>query len=140
MAEDLKTTYLKTIFQFKNLINTEFGRDKQHTLSLTDLLVMQGIDNGQSSVEIASNLHITKAAVSQCTTTLAKKNLITRSVDVKNRRNLTLALTNEGHMQLATTSEEFNTAFKLFVKQMGKEDLIQLLRLMDQMSTIIEND
>ena len=137
MTDDIKMTYLKTIFQFKNLINTEFGRGKQHVLSLTDLLVLQGIQAGQSSVEIATNLHITKAAVSQCTTALAKKGLITRATDPENRRNLSLALTDEGSVQLKLTDAEFDQAFNGFVDEMGETELRQMLKLMDKMSTII---
>lgn len=140
MTADLRGTYLKTIFQFKNLINTEFGRGKRHVLSLTDLLILQGIADGQSSVEIAADLRITKGAVSQCTTALAKKELITRTIDETNRRNLTLALTETGRARLAETSSEFDAAFGTFVKQMGAEDLKQLLKLMNQMSMIIGKD
>ncbi|WP_125709600.1 MarR family winged helix-turn-helix transcriptional regulator [Lacticaseibacillus porcinae] len=137
MTDDIKMTYLKTIFQFKNLINTEFGRGKQHVLSLTDLLILQGIQAGKSSVEIATDLRITKAAVSQCTTALAKKGLITRTTDPENRRNLTLALTDEGVAQLNSTDAEFDQAFSGFVDEMGETELRQMLKLMDKMSTII---
>lgn len=137
MTDDIKMTYLKTIFQFKNLINTEFGRGKQHVLSLTDLLILQGIQAGQSSVEIATDLRITKAAVSQCTTALAKKELITRKTDPENRRNLTLALTDEGIAQLKMTNAEFDQAFDGFVHDMGEGELRQMLMLMDKMTKII---
>lgn len=137
MAEDLKTMYLKTIFQFKNLINTEFGRGKQRVLSLTDLLIMQGIADQQSSAAIAADLRLTKAAVSQCTSALAKKGFITRTIDPDNRRNLTLTLTDVGQEQLATTNAEFDTAFTDFVNDMGESDLQQMLALMKRMSTII---
>lgn len=137
MTEDIKMSYLKTIFQFKNLINTEFGRGKQHVLSLTDLLILQGIQAGKSSVEIATDLRITKAAVSQCTTGLAKKGLITRATDPDNRRNLSLALTEEGVAQLKLTNTEFDQAFNGFVDEMGETELRQMLKLMAKISTII---
>ena len=137
MTEDIKMSYLKTIFQFKNLINTEFGRGKQHVLSLTDLLILQGIQAGKSSVEIATDLRITKAAVSQCTTALAKKELITRTPDPENRRNLTLALTDDGVAQLKMTNDEFDQAFDGFVDDMGEGELRQMLMLMAKMTKII---
>lgn len=137
MAKITKEDYLKTIFQFKNLINTEFGHGKQHALSLTELLIMQGISQQQSSVTIASDLHITKAAVSQCTASLDKKGLITRTVDPQNRRNLSLALTAAGRTQLEQTNAEFDGAFATFVQDMGATDLEQLLSLMQKMTTII---
>ncbi|WP_125571466.1 MarR family winged helix-turn-helix transcriptional regulator [Lacticaseibacillus songhuajiangensis] len=137
MAKITKEDYLKTIFQFKNLINTEFGHGKQHALSLTELLIMQGIAQQQSSVAIASDLHITKAAVSQCTTGLDRKGLITRTTDPQNRRNLSLTLTETGRTQLAQTNHEFDAAFATFVQDMGVTDLEQLLSLMQKMTTII---
>lgn len=138
MTNKMKTEYLKTIFQFKNLINTEFSRGKKQVLRLTDLLIMQGIMAGQSSSEIASDLRLTKAAVSQSVTALVKKKFIIRAIDPENRRHLSLALTPAGKEQLMITNAEFDTAFEAFVHEMGAADLKQLLTLMQKMTTLIE--
>ncbi|MCI1983904.1 MAG: winged helix DNA-binding protein [Bifidobacteriaceae bacterium] len=138
MTTDIEAAYLKTIFQFKNLINTKFGRGKKHVLGLTDLLILRGIADEQSSVEISLDLQLTKAAVSQCTTTLEKRGLITRTTDAKNRRNLVLALTPEGEKQLKETSDDFSYAFVAFVNEMGASDLEKLLSLMRKMVSILD--
>lgn len=138
MANELKNDYLKTIFRFKNLINTEFGRGKTHVLSLTDLLIMQGIANNQSSVLIAQDLKLTKAAVSQCVNSLDKKGLIKRNSDPNNRRSLLLELTPDGQASLNATNVEFDAAFANFTDEMGTASLKNLLELMNQMVAIID--
>ncbi|CAJ1188088.1 MarR family winged helix-turn-helix transcriptional regulator [Companilactobacillus nantensis] len=138
MNNQLKEEYLKTIFHFKKVINTEFGHNKKDVLSLTDLLIMQCIVDGKNSVTIANELGLTKAAVSQGTTSLEKKNLITRDIDPDNRRNLTLTLTKEGTHQLNATNDAFDMAFAEFVKDMGNNNLEQLLKLMRKMTSIID--
>ena len=140
MPNSLKPDYLKTIFQFKNLINTHFGRDKAHMLSLTDLLIMQGIADQQSSVTISQNLHVTKGAISQSINNLAKRGFVTRDVDPDNRRQVLLTLTTAGQDELKVTNEAFDSAFDQFVDEMGAQELTELLALMKRMTAILSVD
>ena len=133
----LKQDYLETIFDFKKLINTEFGRGKSDSLSLTDLLMLEGIKNGESSIELSNRLNLTKAAVSQNTTSLEKRNLITRTINPENRRNVILKISEKGNRLVQQTNNSFDDAFAKFVSEMGESDLETLLSLMKQMSTII---
>lgn len=137
MSNQLKSDYLNTIFHFKNLINTTFGRDKDHLLSLTDLLILQGIGDHQSASVISHNLTVTKGAISQSINSLTKRGYVERAIDPDNRRNMLLSLTDDGQTALKSTNQEFDQAFEKFVTEMGEQDLVTLLRLMKQMTGIL---
>lgn len=139
MTTELKTEFLQTIFQFKNLINGSLGSPKDWQITLTEFLVLQKISDGKNLATIREDLRITKAAISQTLSALEKKNFLTRETNPQNRRQLIVKLTVLGNDVLAQTSKTFNQGFDIFVGEMNEQNLQQMLDQMQRMIEVLGN-
>ena len=103
--------------------------------------VEQGGDEVTVSV-IAKELNVPMSAVSRMMRSMEQRNLITRTIHPKDRRNIIVAITPEGrsaHEKFQKTTSAF---FMELLQEVGQEDLRQMLdgwnTVMDAMESLLE--
>lgn len=72
-------------------------------------------------------------ALSQILGSLERKGYIERSVDARDRRKVTVTLTQGGEKLLAEAKESMDVMLDRFVEQFGEKDFAELCRLSDRM-------
>ena len=140
MESELKKKFMQAIFRFRKA-----GMDfpKMADLNMTEFFVMNGLAKnifakGQSVdlSQIQCHTHVTKAAISQLFTSLAKRGYIVRETDTGNRRRITVALTPRGQEILALSQQEADRTLEKILLRLGEEKALQLVSLLNELSDI----
>ena len=90
--------------------------------------------------EIAEKAKVRPPAVSRLLKGLEQRNLIVRSIDSKDRRNIYVGLTDEGCELWEEAAGKFSRFSDEVAKKMGKEDMTEIIRLVNKLSDIIEKE
>ena len=97
-------------------------------------------DNNLGKVSsIAKNLHVSSPAISRTLTSLENKGYVVRCIDINNRRNTGVMLTEEGHDVLAKEYEKVNDVFGEVIDSMGEEKIDMLISLTKEMMDSFSN-
>ena len=139
MKEELRDDFLITIFQLKNVINGKFSGSAGRRFSLNEIMILQGVRQGKTLGEIQDELSVSKSAISQCLTSLEKKETITRQIDLVDRRQVVITLTDLGQKEFKEAKVRFNKYFDDFIEEMTEENLYELLPLLNKMINILNN-
>ncbi len=120
-----------------------YGR--KHNLSLSQVGVLfQLSHNGVGRVsQIADNLGITSAAVSQMLDALVKQGLVTRREDSRDRRMKQIELTDRGHRVLREIMEARGRWFASLIEQMSdreKEAVTKGLNILMEKAACIDGE
>lgn len=130
-----------TIIRFKRVdscINNGKG------LQMSELAVMgkaaKGCANGGMCVgDITETMHISKPAVSQILNNLERRELITRAIDKKDRRKITVNLTPAGRAALHEAMTCLNEMMDDVLNSFGSENTKTLVALLNELMDIFEN-
>lgn len=90
--------------------------------------------------ELALKMNTAPSAVSRMLRNLEKKELIGRSVDVKDRRNTNVYLTDKGSIQLMEMNQKMEVYMKKVVKAMGEREMLQLIGLFSKLIGVMEEE
>jgi DNA-binding MarR family transcriptional regulator len=140
MERDLKRKFMQAIFRFR-----KSGMDlpKMADINMTEFFVMNGLANNifgkDQSVDLSQiqcHTHVTKAAISQMFTSLAKKGYIIRETDKSNRRRITVTLTQQGKEILALSQQAADKMLEKILLRLGEEKALQLVSLLNELSDI----
>ena len=101
------------------------------------MLYLLAYHNGSSVKETADYLNITKSAVTQLLDPLAKKRLVSRQNDPKDRRIVRLSLTSEGKATLKKLARHKFAGLRSALENMDDADLRELHELHQKMATKI---
>lgn len=80
--------------------------------------------------KMQEQLRISKPAVSYILNTLEKKNYITRSIDGRDRRKISVSATPEGEAAARRSMEKCNQAWNRLLEQFGEDNMKQLIALL----------
>lgn len=86
--------------------------------------------------DIQKRLHISKPAVSYILNTLEKKKYITREIDPKDRRKISINATPEGKAAAEDFSRRFDGMWDLLLARFGEEDMRRLVELLMRLMVI----
>ena len=140
MESDLKKKFMQALFRFK-----KSGMDlpKMADINMTEFFVMNGLDRNifgkDQSVDLSQiqfHTHVTKAAISQMFTSLAKRGYIIRETDKSNRRKITVTLTQEGRETLALSQQAADKMLEKILLRLGEDKALQLVSLLNELSDI----
>lgn len=87
---------------------------------------------------IQEKLQISKPAVSYILNTLEKKSYITREIDSKDRRKISIVATPEGITAAAQCSEKCDEIWGRLLDQFGEDDMRRLVELLTRLTGIFE--
>ena len=127
---------IKMLINYGNVSKAEFAV----LITLKRRQEMTRNENGVYVSQLARELKISSPAVSRMLGNLESKGLIGRNVDKENRRNTYVYLTAQGEEEIAETERLLDEAVTKVVRQMGKEDVEQLLNLWEKMVCIMEEN
>lgn len=99
--------------------------------------VLRFVRKGMSISELAIAKNISRPAISQAVDVLVKKGLLTRVQSTKDRRYVTLALTEEGNALLDTVFKETRTWMKGCMSKLTNEELESIAKAMQAFKKIL---
>ena len=137
LTQDQRSLLINT---FHSLTMLNFSSVLEH-VSQSEFFVMAAVDKLSSYSDndtgkvsgIAKLLRVSSPAVSRTLTSLEHKGYAIRFLDVQNRRNTYVKLTDEGSEVLHTEYENVNRIFGEVVENMGEEKIDQLVTLADEL-------
>ena len=80
--------------------------------------------------KMQKKLHISKPAISYILNTLEKKNYITREIDPKDRRKVSISATAEGKAAAEQSKKRYDEIWNEILTRFGEDNMRQLLELM----------
>lgn len=89
---------------------------------------------------IQEKLQISKPAVSYILNTLEKKEYITRNIDAKDRRKISITATAKGNAAAAQCSQKCNILWDDLLAQFGEENMQQLVSLLTRFTNLLEEN
>ncbi|HNE05172.1 MAG TPA: MarR family transcriptional regulator [Anaerolineales bacterium] len=99
--------------------------------------VLRFVRKGMSISELAIAKNISRPAISQAVDVLVKKGLLTRVQSTKDRRYVTLALTEKGNALLDTVFKETRTWMKGRMSKLTNEELESIAKAMQAFKKIL---
>lgn len=90
--------------------------------------------------ELADRMETATSAVSRMLKSIEGKGLITRTVDLENRRNTYVCLTPAGRQILADSAMGMEELWKRLLQRMGDEDAHKLIELWNKLASIMEEE
>ena len=86
--------------------------------------------------KIQKKLNISKPAISYILNTLEKKKYITREIDPKDRRKVSISATPEGKAAAEQSQKKFDELWDEILTRFGEDNMRQLLRLMHDLDDL----
>ena len=141
----LKSEYIQEINLLQNQLNvylaTKYQNRIDNQLTAKQVLLLELISsNVLSTKEIAQQLDVSTSAVSQLLNKLEEKGYITRTVNLKNRREILLALAPKGEAFFQEQEAFSKEIDELVYGKLPKEDLQQLAKILKKLNTIVQGE
>ncbi|MDO4292972.1 MAG: MarR family transcriptional regulator [Eubacteriales bacterium] len=89
--------------------------------------------------DVQEKLRISKPAVSYILNTLEKKNYITRQIDARDRRKISICATPDGMAAAQQSREKIDRLWEAILTQFGEENLRQLTELLAALNALCDN-
>lgn len=93
--------------------------------------------------KMQKNLHISKPAISYILNTLEKKNYITREIDPKDRRKVSISATPEGRAAAEQSMKKYDEIWSEILDRFGEDNMRQLIDLLtdlDDLYSVLSSD
>lgn len=90
--------------------------------------------------ELAERMHVHSSALSRMLRGMEERGLIQRSICPEDRRNTQVQITEEGDRVWQQAAERMDVFADRIVQRMGASDMMQLVELLDRVSSIIEEE
>ena len=149
MGSELREEFFSSIIHFRRL---EAAFSSECQMQMNEMAILQSIA-GTCCKEcpcmnldvpgMQKKLHISKPAISYILNTLEKKNYITREIDPKDRRKVSISATPEGKAAARQSQEKYDAVWEELLDRFGEENMRQLIRLiqdLDQLYTDMSCD
>lgn len=133
----------QSIDQFRQVIN---GIRKHNlldpTFSRTQFEIITSIsDNpGQTTSNLATQLHVTRGSITQTVDTLVRRDLVTRTVDVYDRRIVRLDLTEAGRSYAQAARAAQDSWMASLVSHLTQDEVKKTLEAFDTLHTTLLNN
>lgn len=145
MNEPLREQFFTAIMRFKK-IESAFSTECE--IQMNELAILQNIagkctcsDHSAVNLDvpgIQEKLRISKPAVSYILNTLEKKSYITREIDPKDRRKISISTTADGLAAAEDCSRKCKEMWESLLTQFGEENMELLLELLTKLTELCE--
>lgn len=89
---------------------------------------------------LSDKLHISRPRITAALTTLRKKGYVDTEISKDDRRRIRVILTKEGLSFIQVKQKNVEKNFELFAKGLGEENSLELIRLIDLIVNVMENE
>ena len=86
--------------------------------------------------QMQKKLRISKPAISYILNTLEKKKYITREIDPKDRRKVSISATPEGKAAAEESKKKYDEMWSELLDRFGEENMRQLIRLINELDSL----
>ena len=145
MSDELREQFFTSILHFRKL---ESALSSECEMQMNEMVILHSIA-GTCCREcpcmnldvpgMQKKLHISKPAISYILNTLEKKNYITREIDPKDRRKVSISATPEGKAAAEESMKRYDDLWTEILTQFGKENMKELIRLIQELDCLYEN-
>ena len=142
MNSELREQFFTSIVHFKKLEST-FSSECE--MQMNEMVILQSIAGtccqecpcmNLDVPKIQKKLNISKPAISYILNTLEKKKYITREIDAKDRRKVSISATPEGKAAAEQSQKKFDELWDEILTRFGEDNMRQLLRLMGDLDEL----
>ena len=145
MSDELREQFFTSILHFRKL---ESALSSECEMQMNEMVILHSIA-GTCSREcpcmnldvpkIQKMLHISKPAISYILNGLEKKNYITREIDPKDRRKVSISATPEGKTAAEESMKRYDELWSEILMQCGEENMKELIRLIQDLDCLYES-
>lgn len=142
MDSELREQFFSTIVHFRKL---ESILSSECEMQMNEMVILQSIAGtccrecpcmNLDVPKIQKKLNISKPAISYILNTLEKKNYITREIDPKDRRKVSISATPEGKAAAEHSRKKYDDLWDTILNQFGEENMRQLLELIQNLDDL----
>ena len=142
MSKEIQNELVQAMFRLKKMMNRGLGRDLDNAnITMSEFILMREVAentkesyNPMALTEVREYLSVSKAAVSQMINSLEKRGYLTREVDVNNRRNIIVVLTEVGQEVYQKKNQEFFDRFEKVIQGTGETDISHFIAMINKMA------
>ena len=142
MSKEIQNELVQAMFRLKKMMNRGLGRDLDNAnITMSEFILMREVAentkesyNPMALAEVREYLSVSKAAVSQMINSLEKRGYLTREVDVNNRRNIIVVLTEVGQEVYQKKNQEFFDRFEKVIQGIGETDISHFIAMINKMA------
>ena len=142
MSKEIQNELVQAMFRLKKMMNRGLGRDLDNAnITMSEFILMREVaentkesSNPMALTEVREYLSVSKAAVSQMINSLEKRGYLTREVDVNNRRNIIVVLTEVGQEVYQKKNQEFFDRFEKVIQGIGETDISHFIAMINKMA------
>ena len=142
MSKEIQNELVQAMFRLKKMMNRGLGRDLDNAnITMSEFILMREVAkntkesyNPMALTEVREYLSVSKAAVSQMINSLEKRGYLTREVDVNNRRNIIVVLTEVGQEVYQKKNQEFFDRFEKVIQGIGETNISHFIAMINKMA------
>ena len=142
MSSELREQFFTSIVHFRKL---ESSFSSECEMQMNEMVILQSIAGtccrecpcmNLDVPKIQKKLNISKPAISYILNTLEKKNYITREIDSKDRRKVSISATPEGRAAAEQSKKKFDELWNEILTRFGEDNMRQLIGLMGELDKL----
>ena len=136
MSSELREQFFTSIVHFRKL---ESALSSECEMQMNEMVILQSIAGtccqecpcmNLDVPKMQKKLNISKPAISYILNTLEKKKYITREIDPKDRRKVSISATPEGKAAAEESKKKYDEIWDEILTRFGEDNMRQLLDLM----------
>lgn len=144
MSDELREQFFTSILHFRKL---EAALSSECEMQMNEMAILHSIAGtccrecpcmNLDVPKMQKKLHISKPAISYILNTLEKKNYITREIDPKDRRKVSISATPEGKTAAEESMKRYDELWAEILTQFGEENMKELIRLIQELDCLYE--
>ena len=142
MSSELREEFFTSIVHFRKL---ESALSSECEMQMNEMVILQSIAGTccraiRISIldvpKIQKKLNISKPAISYILNTLEKKKYITREIDPKDRRKVSISATPEGKAAAEQSKRKYDEIWGEILTRFGEDNMRRLLQLMHDLDDL----
>ena len=142
MSSDLREQFFTSIVHFRKL---EATLSSECEMQMNEMAILHSIAGtccrecpcmNLDVPKIQQKLHISKPAISYILNTLEKKKYITREIDPKDRRKVSISATPEGRAAAEQSMKKYDEIWDEILERFGEDNMKNLIELIQSLDEL----
>ena len=139
MDSELRHQLMETMLRLKRIAPRPHSKVQFH-----EMMILRCLEPGENAdfcvgfPDVHKHLRVSKPAVSQMMNSLENKGYICREIDTRDRRKISVTLTDSGRSAIRGMKCQFDDMMNEVCDRMGAEDLRQLIVLVNRFADVMD--